>query len=164
MSSVSVQVLPYVPAQERYDKVYAWLGPVTCREFYGVRNELLAVLRNYGSVGPMGEFLLEGDCDFLQKGEAGLGPTESDPTFFVVDDWYNEKDRFHRVEAEPQAIRPGLLRDVMAFLRLREGWEVYFAVVKGGLLVSADAVQYEGNGFEGCESLEDVEDRCATLQ
>jgi hypothetical protein len=89
----------------------------------------------------MGEFSLEGDCDFLQKGDPGLGPTESDLTFFVVDDWYNAKDRFHRVEAEPQAIQHGLIRDVMEWLRMRDGWEIYFAVVKGGLLVSANAAE-----------------------
>jgi hypothetical protein len=86
---------------------------------------------------------------FCRKARLAWGPIESDPTFFVVDDWYNEKDRFHRVEAEPQAIRPRLLRDVMGFLRLREGWEVYFAVVKGDLLVSGDSVEYEGAEFEG---------------
>ena len=160
MSTDGIHVLPYLPTKERYDRVYALLGSVTCRKFYGVRNDSLAVLRRYGSVGPIGEFSLEKDCEPLELGDPALGATASDPMFFVVDDWYNERDRFHRVEAEPHAIQRGLIGAVMAMLKENGGWEVYFALTEGGLLVSEDKVEFEGAGFEGCLSLGDIEDRC----
>ena len=69
---MNIPVLPYKFDPERYTRELALHGAYELSEFHGVRNDLLNVLRNYGTVGPMGEFSLEDDCHFLEADSSAL--------------------------------------------------------------------------------------------
>ena len=159
-------VMPYVrPDRRTLDIEFAMNGLVTCGEFHSVRNSLLAVLRQFGSVGPMGEFSIKGDCKSLSSWDEKRGPvTSRRPDYFVVSDQYNQRDRFHRVEADPRMLKAGLLGSLISMLQNTKGWIVYIALMKGGLVVSSTSIGYEGNGFSGCESIADLELRCKIPQ
>jgi hypothetical protein len=159
-----ISVGPYFQLEQRErDIQFALYGPIPCMEFHDVRNRLLAVLRPFGTVGPMGEFSLQGDCDFLEDGDPRLGPVSHDPDYFVVDDQYNDRDRWHRVESDSSNLKPELLHNLISMLRQTNGWLVYFALGEGGLLVGAQYIGCEGK-FANCVSVEDIEILCQPIQ
>jgi hypothetical protein len=160
---MNIPVLPYKFDPERYTRELAWHGAYELSEFHGVRNDLLNVLRNYGTVGPMGEFSLEDDCHFLEMDDPNRGPTVSKPTYSVVDGQYS-RHRAHRVEADSSALKRGLLRDVISMLRRWQTWEIYFALTKGAIVVFHDHVEYDGDFFRDCRDIEELEARCGVIQ
>jgi hypothetical protein len=151
------------PSKREIEIEYAMGGAWELSEFHGVRNQLLATMRKFGSVGPMGEFSLEGDCHYLEMGDPALGPTSRKPDYFVVDGQYSAL-RHQIVETERRHIRPGLLLSLVNLLRNTNGWMLRIAVEKSGLVISADRIGYEGDLFEGCETVADLELRCSLIQ
>lgn len=159
-----IVVAQCVSDAEEQKRMAAWLGPVNCAEFHGVRNDLLAALRPFGSVGPIGEFSLEEECEPLMDGEPGLGSVDCrDPMFFIVSDQYNDTYRVHRVETELRAITLELLRAVTTMLEQHEGWQIYFAVGTGALVLSGGTVAFDGPAFAACRDLRDIAMRCAPV-
>jgi hypothetical protein len=111
MTEAIISVGPYIQIEQRArDIQFALYGPVTCAEFHGVRNRLLALLRAFGSVGPMGEFSLKPKCSYLERGDPGLGRVDRHPDFFVVDAQYSDRNRWHRVEADWSTVTPACSR------------------------------------------------------
>src|SRR6516225_8319591 len=94
----------------------------TWREFYGFRNAVLAVLRRYGTVGPMGELPIRLPW-WLSKTAWKVGTRN--PDFFVVDDMWNRWSRWNRVEAAPRFVDTNLLNDLVTMVKAYPGWCVY---------------------------------------
>ena len=128
----------------------------TWREFHTFRNSLLQVLKDYGSVGPMGEMPILEDWE---ASESAWEVAESDPDFFVVDDMWNQWSRWNRVEAAPWLVTADLLVDVTQMLSAFPEWCVYFALTEGGLTVFHDRILFEGALFSGASSIDDLSRR-----
>ena len=74
---------------------------VTWRDFYDFRNQVIRLLRIFGTAGPMGEVDLSAD----EEDQPCFNPEiVEDPVFFVVDDMYNEHDKVSMVECTPASI------------------------------------------------------------
>jgi hypothetical protein len=100
----------------------------TWREFYGFRNAVLAVLRNYGTVGPMGELPIRLTWKWSKSAwEAGA----RNPDFFVVADMWNRWNRWHRVESAPRFVNTSLLNELASMVKAYPGWCVYLALQIG---------------------------------
>jgi hypothetical protein len=133
----------------------------TWREYYAFRNALLRVLRAYGTVGPMGEMPLLADWE---SSEAAWPSETSAPDFFVVDDMWNDRSRWNRVEASPWLVNTALLWDVVLMVQNFPDWCVYLALQEGGLTVFGNRILYEGTLFAGTQSIEDLGTRCQSLK
>lgn len=145
----------YTPADSSGPPLFTW------REFYGFRNELLRVLQPYGTVGPMGEMTM------LENWEASEEAWKSgtpNPDFFVVDDMYNEYDRWNRVEASASLVGKQLLNDLVFFIRRWPGWCVYLALGLRGLTVLGDRILHEGDLFAGASSIAELGERCESAK
>jgi hypothetical protein len=151
------------PTQRELQIEYAMGGPWELSEFHGIRNQLLATMRQFGTVGPMGEFSLEGDCHYLERGDPARGPTSRNPDYFVVDGQYSVL-RYQIIETKRQHIRPGLLVSLHNLMRNTNGWVLRLSVEKNGLVIGGDRIGYEGDLFEGCENIADLELRCRPVQ
>jgi hypothetical protein len=155
--SLSIRVIPfskseYTPADHSGPPLFTW------REYYRFRNDMLSVLRGYGTVGPMGEMPILDDWETSR--DAWQGGTD-DPDFFVVADMWNEYNRWNRVEASPWLVNSLLLAELILTVRCWPGWCVYLALAQGGLTILSDVVMHEGDLFAGASTLEDLGRRCA---
>jgi hypothetical protein len=133
---------------------------ITWKDFYGFRNEVLGVLRRFGTAGPMGEVNLSAQ---VQEDD---GPEfdrliVDDPDFFVVDDMYNEHDKLSLVECGPQNIKAELILSLSAMAANYPGWWVIFSMGDSGLRISADTLLLGGRRFWDCDTVEMVAERCA---
>jgi len=145
----------YEPADKSGPPLFSW------REYYCFRNELLRVLQPYGTVGPMGELPIFDDWETSNEAwEAGT----RNPDFFVVDDMYNQYDRWNRVEASPWFVTTRLLHDLVALVQRWPGWCVYLALTKGGLTVLEDRILYEGELFADARSVDELGEKCVAAQ
>jgi hypothetical protein len=129
------------------------------REFYSLRNALLLVLNRYGTTGPMAEVPILGTWE-LSENAWKRGAHK--PDFFVVDDMYNEWDRWHRIEASPSLVNDDLLSELVALLLSWPDWCLYIALTVGGLTVFRDRILYEGKTFDGSGSIADLAARCGS--
>jgi hypothetical protein len=145
----------YAPADHSGPPLFTW------REYYGFRNELLRVLRPYGTVGPEGELPILDDWESSDK---AWKPAALKPDFFVVSDMNNEHDRWNRVEASPWRVNIHLLRDLIALVQRWPDWCVYLALTRGGLTVLGDRVLHEGELFAGASSVEELGERCLSTK
>src|SRR5262245_11103032 len=128
----------------------------TWQQFHTFRNGVLDILSRYGTVGPTGKMpILETYEESVDEWQGG----DAKPDFFVVDD-----DMYGlsvRVEASWTLAKPVLLEDLAMFLKPRQEWCAYLALIKGGLFVFHDRILVEGDFFTGCNSLEDIYHSCA---
>jgi hypothetical protein len=124
----------FTPADHSGPPLFTW------REYYGFRNDLLRVLKPYGTTGPMGEMPIPDEWE-VSKDAWKIGA--SDPDCFVVADMSNEHDRWNRVEASPSLVTSQLLPDLIAIVQRWPGWCVYLALTPGGLTVLGDRILYE---------------------
>ncbi len=129
----------------------------TWQQFYRLRNELLSVLNRYGTSGPSGELPI---LSTWRKSEEAWKAGADNPDFFVVSDMYNNRDRWHRVEASPSLVSAPLLTDIAALLMSWPDWCIYLAITIGGLTIFRDRILYEGTAFDGATSLADLVSGC----
>jgi hypothetical protein len=130
---------------------------VTWREFYNFRNQVLRVLRVFGTAGPMGEV----DFSVAEEDQPSFSSEIVDnPAFFVVDDMYNEQDRISIVECAPTNIDAVVIESLCAMMLMFPGWQVSFGLGDSGLAVFSDAVLVGGRRFWDCTSVLDVYERC----
>lgn len=131
------------------------------RQFYTVRNRLLAVLRDFGTVGPMGDSFLDSDTFD--------GPIEcEEPDFYVVDDRWNATQMVIRVEVAPEFLAGDVLLRTARMLESFPSWAITFALFRagefvGGVTVLADRVMVAGAAFESCSTLAQVASVCSAL-
>lgn len=145
----------YTPADSSGPPLFTW------REFYGFRNELLGVLQAYGTVGPTGELPILEDWETSEEAWKGGSP---EPDFFVVDEMYNEHDRWNRVETSAIMIGTKLLHDLVSFVRHWPGWCVYLSLGPGGLTILRDRILHEGNLFTGASRIAELGKRCESVK
>ena len=130
----------------------------TWREFYSFRNTLLRILSRYGTTGPSGELPI---LETWELSEDAWKSGTSNPDFFVVSDMWNQWSRWNRVESSPQYINTDVLTELVTMLLDWTDWCVYLALREGGLTVFSNRILYEGNLFQGAESIEVLAERCA---
>src|SRR5271154_266464 len=134
----------------------------TWRDFYGLRNALLRVLSKHGTVGPMGKLPMLETWELSE--DAWEVATDKNPDFFVVDEMWNSWSRWNRVEASPHLVNRDLLTEMIAMLLDWPGWCVYMALGKGSLTVFSNRILYEGDLFQGCETLTDLSTHCGSAK
>ena len=144
----------YKPSVNRFN-ADALVGdrPFYWQEFHELRNQVLRVLRRYGTVGPMGEAPINDD----PNGPDDSWPVESRrPDFFVVDDWPNTMERYIRVEPTYRLPSASVLEELAFLLRGRDRWGIELALGDGLLVITDQALMVDGPRFRKCSSLEDV--------
>jgi len=154
----AIRVIPFTksecpPTEGSGPPLFTW------RDYYTFRNSVLRVLGKYGTVGPSGEMPI---LETWEESEDAWKAGDKKPDFFVVSDMYNERYRWNKVEASPWLISGNALTDLLAMLLDWPEWCVYLALVEGGLTVFRNRILYEGEIFEGCTSIGDLADRCAS--
>ena len=142
----------YTPADHSGQPLFMW------REFCSFRNELIHVLKSYGTVGPMAEMPIPDEWE-ASKNRWQFGA--SDPDFSVVGDMRNEYDRWCRVETSPSLVTTQLLYGLITMIRRWQGWCVYLALTAGGLTILGDRILFEGGLFDGVSEVEELGLRCA---
>lgn len=90
-----------------------------------------------------------------ESNEAWKAATKK-PDFFVVDDMWDERSRWVRVEASPKLVNTALLLELVRLLKDFRDWCVYLALVQGGLTVFANRIFYEGQLFAEARSVNDL--------
>jgi hypothetical protein len=128
---------------------------VTWQEYHGFRNRILRALRNYGTVGPMGEARITED---------ETGPPEPwsvechDPDFFVVDDWYNDWSFWAKVETQARNVSLAVMESLVAVLReMPVNWAIGISIPRRGyILLFADRFMVDGPLLKGDSDLADV--------
>jgi hypothetical protein len=156
----SLRVVPfskdeYTPSDFSGPPLFTW------REYYSFRNDVLRVLMFYGTVGPMGETPVLSDWE---ASEDAWQVGTLDPDFFVINDMWNEYDRWSPVDAAPGLVTAQLLRDLIAMVQRWPGWRVHIGLEQGGLTVLSDRILYEGELFAGASSIEELGKRCGIAQ
>ena len=154
----AIRVVPFTkgecpPTEDSGPPLFTW------RDYYTFRNSALRVLGKYGTVGPSGEMPI---LETWEESEDAWKPGNQNPDFYVVSDMYNKRYRWNRVEASPWLINGDALTDLLAMLLDWPEWCIYFALVDGGLTIFRNRILYEGTVFEGCASISDLADRCAS--
>jgi hypothetical protein len=130
---------------------------VTWRDFYDFRNQVIRLLRIFGTAGPMGEVDLSAD----EEDQPCFSPEiVAEPDFFVVDDMYNEHDKVSTVECTPASIDAVVIESLAAMMRVFPGWRVHFALGDSGVVISSDAVLVGGRRFWDCGSMVELSERC----
>lgn len=138
------------------------LAPETYSDFafFEFRNAILAALRPFGTVGPMGASPLDGSPLPLN------GPLEcAEPDFYVVDDRWNEEQMLVSVEVPPERLSFEVLQAIVSMLATRPGWVVQFALFRdgdflGGVQILSDCAMVGGDLLQGCTTLSDVARAC----
>jgi len=99
---------------------------VTWQEFFSQRNRILAICRQFGTAGPMGEALIDDGAD----GPPDPWPVEStDANYFVVDDQVNATSRHHHIEVrEKSFLRAGFLQRLWELIVADPSWSLGIAV------------------------------------
>lgn len=131
--------------------------------FYSFRNSVLAVLRGFGTVGPLGDRPMKSPATIDH--DSTWPVEEINPTFFVVNEQDFPEDNFVHVEVEAKHIATGLLAALTEFVETYPGWQVRLAVYRvghgiGQLLLSADKVVIEGQMFTSCSNTIEIVRAC----
>jgi len=130
---------------------------ITWRDFYHFRNQVIRLLRIFGTAGPMGEVDLSAD----EEDQPCFSPEIiEEPDYFVVDDMYNEHDKVSMVECTPARIDAVVIESLAAMMRTFPGWRVHFALGDSGVVISSDAVLVGGRRFWNCVSIVELSERC----
>jgi hypothetical protein len=130
---------------------------ITWRDFYDFRNQVIRLLRIFGTAGPMGEVDLSAD----EEDQPYFSPEiVEEPDFFVVDDMYNEHDKVSMVECTPARIDAVVIESFAAMMRVFPGWRVHFALGDSGVVIFSDAVLVGGRRFWDCGSIVELSERC----
>lgn len=155
-------IVPYDPSVGSAEGLD--LAPETYSDFafFGFRNEILAALRPFGTVGQMGASPLDDSPLPLN------GPIEcAEPDFFVVEDRWNEEQMLVRVELPSERLSVDVLESRVTMLAEYPGWVVQLVVYRGddalgGIQLMSDRAMVAGDVFQGCPSLSDVVRACRT--
>ena len=132
---------------------------VSIEQFHRVRNAVLHVCRQFGTVGPIGEFQPSSVKDGVQ--EVVEGPVgDTDPDYYVVDDMWNEVDRYIRVEPGGNGTTPHFLRLMAQTLSAYPRWAVGFGFADGYLLVFTEKLMVKGQKFRDCHDFASVAAAC----
>ena len=124
-------------------------------QFHRWRNAVLRVLRQYGTVGPMGERP-------IGRGASGRHwqVESSDPDFYVVDDQWSTGQKWIHVETEVDFLARELLSALAATLHVDKEWAVHLLCDEGNLLVFCHTILVDKPLFQACASLEDILAAC----
>ena len=144
-----------IPSIPRYfnSEITAW------QEFYSTRNELLSALRAFGTVGPMGEALINSNKD----GPPDPWPVECGfPQFLVVDDQMNHHNKHHYIEIEELSlISIGSLQSIWDFIAKNEKWSVEIVFPDSILLfLNVNGIWFFGESFSKCLNVMNIVDAC----
>lgn len=107
-------------------------------KFYDVRYDVVKACGEHGTTLPDGVNAAE------------------DPVYFIVDNWYNDWERYQYLEVcKP----PGLTRDwldaLMVVLRKHDGWRVGVGGLGDGYaVIFSDKIMVTGDAFRECDSLD----------
>lgn len=139
--------------------VYPTERIISIQQFHAVRNAVLRVCRRFGTVGPVGEFQPSLDEDGVY--EAAEGPiADYDPDFFVIDEMWNDVDKYIRVEPNGYHINLDLLTQTAQILKEHSEWAVGFGFEDGYLLVFAEKLMVKGERFRKCHDFASVAAAC----
>ena len=131
-------------------------GPsVRWQDYHSARNSALGVLRPFGTVGPMGVARITAD----EVGPLQPWPVETlHPQFFIVDDMWNDRDRYVKVEVEdPHLISLDVLHALRMMLRQKHpDWEYILAGFRGYVRITPDAFLVRDTELTGCSSVGEV--------
>src|ERR1700756_2733011 len=105
---------------------------VTWADFRHCRNDIVAALARFGSVGPTGVF--DENDDEVESYGGG------DADFFVVDDMYNDVQRLHLIETDATRVTEPLLESLTQAVSHNRQWAAHLAIGDAGLYVFADRV------------------------
>jgi len=132
---------------------------VSWQQYYSFRNQLLSVLRPFGSVGPMGECRITEDAD----GPPEPWPVEtSHPDFFVLDDWLNNCSFWIKIETDNKFVTVSVLQALHDVLKTMPAhWAIGIATGEGYILLFADKIMTDGPQFESCATVKEVLQRCS---
>ena len=110
----------------------------------------------------MGTALITDD----EEGPPSPWPVESTkPDFFVVDDWYSDKQQYHYVEVEtPSRLNLAVLAALKALVDRRVGWGVGIGVPKDlYVYMEARGTWTTGESLRGCRTIAEVAECCQAL-
>jgi hypothetical protein len=127
------------------------------RAFYGFRNNVIAVLRQFGTAGPLGQVDLSTADDEAPK---FIGKNVDQPDFFVVDDMYNAHDKMSIVECAVQHISEEVIQALVKIAARFPGWYVMINMGDSGLRVFGDQILVGGRRFWDCQDIADIGRRC----
>jgi hypothetical protein len=130
---------------------------ITWRDFHHFRNQVIRLLRIFGTAGPMGEVDLSAGEEDQPCFSAEI---VEDPVFFVVDDMHNEHDKVSSVECAPASIDAVVIESLAAMMRVFPGWRVHFGLGDSGVVICSDAVLVGGRRFWDCGSVVELSERC----
>jgi hypothetical protein len=128
------------------------IGVVPWQQYFGVRNALLARLREFGTVGPMGDTpIYPGE----RQPNDGWVVESSRPDYFVVDDQVTERCLHHHVEVQSSAFMTGkALSSLWGHIEEYPRWSVGIAVPKLRYLFLRDSsIWFLAPGLASCSSL-----------
>lgn len=132
--------------------------PVTWREFYECRNSIVRALAAFGTVGPSGTIdTTDEEADWRETDISSV----TDPDYFVVEDRYDDHQRWHRVETDRTKLTASMIEGVASALMPFPGWFADVAVGDSKVMISADRVIPFGRRFWDCESVEALADQAA---
>lgn len=120
---------------------------VTWEDYEKMRCQLAHVCTGFGSIGP-GFF-----DDSLDA------HTTKDPDYWIVDDQYNDQDKFvfANVQRRPK-INSEWIQQVAAMLASNDSWAVSVGFDDGFFVVYADRIVAGGEMFRGCSTLQSLVD------
>src|SRR5437763_3618039 len=131
----------------------------TFEQFHTLRNEILSILSQYGTVEPNGKLCIQDSEEQSTEVWSGAGTTRH-TDFYVVSDIWNYWSRWIRIESGLHLINKPLLDELAMTLLPFPSWCLYLALTKGGLTVFSDRILFEGPAFAGCCSVNDIYRRC----
>ena len=128
---------------------------VRWQDYHSAQNSPLEVLRLFGTLGPMGMAKITAD----EVGPLQRWPVETlHPQFFVVDDMWNDRDRYVKVEVEDSRLIPlDVLHALRMILRQKHpDWEYILAGLRGYVRITPDAFLVKDTELTGCGSVGEV--------
>lgn len=123
-----------------------------------VRNDVVRFCRLFGEIGPMGEAVITNEIDGPNDWERDAS---SDPDFFIVDDQYNDCERYVYVEPKSEKISEDWLLGLMGVLKRWPGWGAGIGVDKEAyILIFAEKIMITGLMLEKCKSIDEIVKIC----
>jgi hypothetical protein len=86
------------------------------------------------------------------------------PDFSVLNEMWNEWNRWIQVETSPWLVNAGVLTELVFMEQRFPGWSVYLALQSGGLTFFGDRILYEGDVFLGSQTIDDLGNRCQSTK
>lgn len=129
-------------------------GDLPWQIYHIVRNDILRVCRQFGTVGPMAECPLTGGLETPDDWPAEPGDRSD---YYIVDDQYNHERYLYMYVHGERFFTVKWLGAVMKALARHTGWGIgILSFSDGYMLVYADRLLVTGKGFRGCRDFASV--------